>query len=78
MGCVGGCVGGPKTNIDVEKATKMVNEFGEDSFILTPFDNLNVMKILEQFNVKSFQDRMHNDDFKELYLENKTICFIAR
>lgn len=66
MGCVGGCVGGPKTNIDVEKATKKVNEFGEDSFILTPFDNLNVMKILEQFNVKSFQEIMHNDNFEKI------------
>jgi iron only hydrogenase large subunit-like protein len=66
MGCVGGCVGGPKTNIDVEKATKMVNEFGEDSFILTPFDNLNVMKILEQFNVKSFQDIMQNENLDKI------------
>lgn len=47
MGCIGGCVGGPRTNIDVDKATRAVNEFGEDSLIMTPFDNLNVMKILK-------------------------------
>ncbi len=66
MGCIGGCVGGPKTNIDVEKATKLVNEFGEDSFILTPFDNQNVMKILEQFNIKSIEDIMYNNDMKKI------------
>ncbi|WP_422485002.1 [Fe-Fe] hydrogenase large subunit C-terminal domain-containing protein [Gudongella sp. DL1XJH-153] len=66
MGCVGGCVGGPKTNIDLEKATRLVNDFGEDSFILTPFDNQNVMKILDQFNVKSIQEFMENDELKEI------------
>jgi iron only hydrogenase large subunit-like protein len=66
MGCVGGCVGGPRTNVDVDTATKRVNEFGEDSFILTPFDNQNVIKILEQFNIQSMEEIMYNDDFKEI------------
>lgn len=66
MGCKGGCVGGPRTNIDVEKSTKLVNEFGEDSFILTPFDNLNVMKILEQFGVDSVQEIMLNQYIKDI------------
>ncbi len=66
MGCIGGCVGGPKTIIDVEKATKLVNEFGEDSFILTPFDNQNLMKILEQLNIKSIREIMYNDEIKEI------------
>jgi len=66
MGCIGGCVGGPKTIIDVEKATKLVNDFGEDSFILTPFDNQNVMKILDQFNIKSIQEFMSNNELKEM------------
>lgn len=56
MACAGGCVGGPRTNIDVDKATKLVNDFGEDSFILTPFDNFNVRKILEQLGVSSVED----------------------
>lgn len=66
MGCIGGCVGGPKTNIDVEKATKFVNDFGEDSFILTPFDNLNVMKILEAFNIKSVHEIMQNEQLEKI------------
>lgn len=66
MGCIGGCVGGPKTNIDVEKATKFVNDFGEDSFILTPYDNLNVMKILEAFNIKSVHEIMQNEQLEKI------------
>lgn len=61
MGCVGGCVGGPRTNIDVDKATKLVNEFGEDSLIMTPFDNLNVMKILRQTGIDSIEQIVENE-----------------
>lgn len=56
MGCKGGCVGGPRTNIDTDKATSLVNEFGEDSLIMTPFDNINVMKILKQVGLNSIED----------------------
>jgi len=66
MGCAGGCVGGPRTNIDVGKATKLVNEFGEDSFILTPFDNLNVMKILKQLGINSIEEIMQNEEINKI------------
>ncbi len=61
MGCIGGCVGGPRTNIDMDKATKLVNEFGEDSLIMTPFDNLNVMKILKQSGITSIEEIINNE-----------------
>lgn len=66
MGCAGGCVGGPRTNIDVDKATILVNEFGEDSLIMTPFDNLNVMKILRQFDIHSIEEIVQNKEVSEL------------
>ncbi|NLY43209.1 MAG: iron hydrogenase [Clostridiaceae bacterium] len=62
MGCEGGCVGGPRTIIDVDKATKLVNEFGEDSLIMTPFDNINVMKILGQLGIESIEEIMSNEE----------------
>jgi iron only hydrogenase large subunit-like protein len=62
MGCNGGCIGGPRTNIDADKATKIVNEFGEDSLIMTPFDNLNVMKILHQLGINSIEEIIQNDE----------------
>ncbi|HHY90614.1 MAG TPA: iron hydrogenase, partial [Clostridiales bacterium] len=66
MGCKGGCVGGPKTNIDTEKATNIANEFGEDSLIITPFDNLNVMKILKQFGIKDIKQILENEKIAQI------------
>lgn len=68
MGCVGGCVGGPRTNIDMAKATKFVNEFGEDSLIMTPFDNMNVMKILKQAGVKAIEDIVENKHVSDILI----------
>ncbi|MFW5982254.1 MAG: [Fe-Fe] hydrogenase large subunit C-terminal domain-containing protein, partial [Halanaerobiaceae bacterium] len=56
MGCIGGCVGGPKTNIDMEKARDIVNEFGEESLIMTPMDNMNIIKILKESGLNDFSD----------------------
>lgn len=68
MGCSGGCVGGPRTNIDVDKATKIVNEVGEDSLIMTPFDNMNVMKILRQYGIQSIEEIVQNERVSELLI----------
>ncbi|MDK2919238.1 MAG: hypothetical protein PWQ37_1971 [Candidatus Petromonas sp.] len=66
MGCSGGCVGGPRTNIDVNKATSLVNEFGEDSLIMTPFDNLNVMKILRQLGIDSIEEIVEDNKVSQI------------
>jgi len=66
MGCKGGCVGGPRTNIDVERATGLVNEFGEDSLIMTPFDNLNVMKILKQLGINAVEEMIEDKEIAKL------------
>lgn len=70
MGCVGGCVGGPKTNIDVESATRSVNEFAEDSLIMTPFDNLNVMKILRQLGMGTIEEIIEEPKVVKLLTRN--------
>ena len=49
MGCVGGCVGGSKTRIDYKVATNYVNNYAEDSIIMTPMDNLNIINIIKKF-----------------------------
>lgn len=66
MGCKGGCVGGPRTNIDMEKGTKFANEYGEDSLIMTPFDNLNVMKILRQLEIENIDEIISNKALTKL------------
>ena len=50
--------GGPRA-IDMESGTRYANQFGEDSVIMTPFDNVNVMKILKQLGINSIED--HNE-----------------
>ncbi len=66
MGCEGGCVGGPRTMIDKDRATAMVNEFGEESFIMTPFDNLNIMKILRELGMDRIEEIMENEEVSRL------------
>jgi iron only hydrogenase large subunit-like protein len=66
MGCIGGCVGGPRTNIDKELGRDFVNEFGEESYILTPFDNQNLIKILEQLGVDSLEKMLENEEVAKL------------
>lgn len=66
MGCPGGCVGGPRTNLDVDTATKNVNAFGEESYILTPFDNKNIMRILENFNISNLENIMDNEEMRKI------------
>lgn len=45
----------------MEPATRIVNEYAEDSLIMTPFDNLNVMKILKQLGVNSIEEILQNE-----------------
>ncbi len=66
MGCSGGCVGGPRTNIDVDKATSLVNEFGEDSLIMTPFDNMNIIKILKAFGVNRVEEIIEDNQVSKI------------
>lgn len=66
MGCEGGCVGGPKTNISVDRATDIVNGFGEDSLIMTPMDNMNIIKILNETGLEDFSDIYEKEEIIEL------------
>jgi iron only hydrogenase large subunit-like protein len=66
MGCIGGCVGGPRTNIDRGLGRDFVNDYGEESYILTPFDNKNLIKILEQLGVDSLENMMENEEVARL------------
>jgi iron only hydrogenase large subunit-like protein len=70
MGCSGGCVGGPRTIIEPLKATELVNEYGEDSLILTPFDNLNVAEILKQFGVQWLGEIAGNEELNGILSRN--------
>ncbi len=50
MGCEGGCVGGPKRNIDVKSATSYINKYGKKSSMNNPLENQNVAYILKHLS----------------------------
>lgn len=51
MGCKGGCVGGPRTNIEVQKATDFVNQYAEESSYESPVENDKIGIILERIGI---------------------------
>lgn len=55
MGCTGGCVGGPKSLIEVDQATKYVNDYGNEAPYETPADNPSVLKLLDLLGYKTLK-----------------------
>ncbi|EGW36125.1 [Fe-Fe] hydrogenase large subunit C-terminal domain-containing protein [Desulfosporosinus sp. OT] len=53
MGCTGGCVGGPKSLVPVDLATKYVNDYGNEAPYETPADNPSVLKLLDLLGYKT-------------------------
>lgn len=47
MGCIGGCVGGPKINLKMEAGRKAVAIYGKEAQSDTPADNLYVLELLK-------------------------------
>lgn len=73
MGCKGGCIGGPKTNIEVDQAREIVNKFGEDSLIMTPMDNRNIMQILKELGLNEYADIYKNEEMERLLSREEDI-----
>lgn len=61
MGCVGGCVGGPKSLIDRESARVAVNEYGDTSRIKTPADNPYVLELLRRLGYETVETLLDRD-----------------
>ena len=66
MGCVGGCVGGPKALIDANLGRHRVNVFAESSKIKIPIDSDCMNEILSRIGINTAED------FKD---KNKTKIF---
>ncbi len=62
MGCVGGCVGGPKALIDREEAKVNVIEYGNKAEYMTPVDNPYVIELLGRLGIKSIQSLLDEDN----------------
>jgi iron only hydrogenase large subunit-like protein len=62
MGCVGGCVGGPKRIIDKDKGTEYVNEYGKEALYRTPVDNPYVMELLKRLGYDTIESLLEEDN----------------
>lgn len=62
MGCVGGCVGGPKALIPKEEGRKNVVQYGEDAAYPTPLDNPYVLELLHRLGFDTVESLLENSD----------------
>ncbi|NLM75920.1 MAG: hypothetical protein GX187_07500 [Clostridiaceae bacterium] len=62
MGCVGGCVGGPKAIIPYKEGTVHVNDYANLATYKTPIDNPYVIEILEELGFNKIEDLLKRDN----------------
>ncbi len=62
MGCVGGCVGGPRVLIDREEGRENVNGYGEQAAYPTPIDNPYVIELLHRLGFETVESLLENSD----------------
>lgn len=56
MGCIGGCVGGPKAIIPREEGRERVNEFAYNSDVKVAVDSSTMKNIMERLKITSAED----------------------
>lgn len=56
MGCVGGCVGGPKAVLDREAGAANVDRYGDRAEWPTPLDNPYVVRLLHRLGFETVED----------------------
>ncbi len=62
MGCVGGCVGGPKAIIDKDIAKDNVDRYGENATYETPIDNPYVIELLHRLQFNTVESLLEDSD----------------
>lgn len=62
MGCVGGCVGGPRAVLPKEEGCAGVNEYGEEAVYKTPIDNPYVIELLERLGMKDIESLLEDSE----------------
>ncbi len=62
MGCVGGCVGGPRALIPHEEGRKNVEGYGKSATYPTPIDNPYVIELLHQLGLDTVESLLEKSD----------------
>ncbi|MGL5312361.1 MAG: [Fe-Fe] hydrogenase large subunit C-terminal domain-containing protein [Peptostreptococcaceae bacterium] len=73
MGCVGGCVGGPKRILSVEEGTQNVNNYGKSTDMETPYENLNVIQFLTMMGIKRLESLGSKEEEQVLKIFSRNI-----
>ncbi len=61
MGCIGGCIGGPKSLIKVNEATEHINDYCKEALYFTPADNPYVMQLLDRLGFNTLETLLSDD-----------------
>lgn len=62
MGCIGGCVGGPKSIIDRVEGSENVDEYGNAATYKTPIDNPYVIELLHQLGFDTIESLLDDSE----------------
>ena len=62
MGCVGGCVGGPKAIRRKEEGRELVNAYGDAASYKTPLENTYVIELLHKLGFETVEKLLENSD----------------
>ena len=62
MGCMGGCVGGPKALIPKEEGRKNVFEYGNGAIYQTPVENPFVIELLRRLGFETVESLLEHSD----------------
>lgn len=62
MGCVGGCVGGPKAILNREEGCVNVNQYGSQAIYPTPIDNPYVIDLLHRLGFDTVESLLERSD----------------
>lgn len=62
MGCVGGCVGGPKAVLDKETGKRLVDIYGDEATYKTPLENPFVTELLHRIDIDTIEDLLEKSD----------------
>ncbi len=61
MGCVGGCVGGPRALIGREEGAEHVDHYGDRAAYATPLDNPHVLELLQRLGFDTVEQLLTED-----------------
>ena len=62
MGCIGGCVGGPKAIIPYKEGTEHVNEYAGLAGYKSPIDNPHIIELLNRLGFDTISDFLEGDN----------------